>query len=226
MALTVVKVGGSLAAEPENLRVLMQKLSELSKKFPLVIIPGGGEFADTVRLVDKRFNLSRGASHRMAILAMDTYGLLLADLVPEGVTVRELEEAKRAANSAKLPIFLPSTLMFFEDPLENSWAVTSDSIALYIAQRLQANKVFLVTDVDGIYQSDPKHKKDADLIDKISPVDLMRLNVRTSVDAALPKLLQKWPIDCYVVNGLFPQRIEATLAGQKTLSTLITGIKL
>jgi aspartokinase-like uncharacterized kinase len=50
---TVVKVGGSLAAYPEKLRSLCVKLSEISKKQKLLIVPGGGEFADTVRKHDE-----------------------------------------------------------------------------------------------------------------------------------------------------------------------------
>ena len=88
-------------------------------------------------------------------------------------------------------------MMFLEDPLENSWDVTSDSIALYIAHRLNASKVLLCTDVDGIFTADPKTAKNAELIKKISPTALLAMKQRTSVDKALPKLLDQWPIDCY-----------------------------
>ena len=57
--------------------------------------------------------------------------------------------------------------MLSEDPLENSWDVTSDSIAVYIADRLQV-KVLLVTDVDGVYTNDPKSNPEAKLIKKLS----------------------------------------------------------
>ena len=223
MEITVVKVGGSLASNPEKLSVLMKILSGLSKKHPLVIVPGGGEFADAVRTADKRFNLSCKASHRMAILGMDQFGMLLADLVSNAVEVRTFKDAKDALDTGNLPIFLPSNIMFLEDPLENSWDVTSDSIALYIAHRLNASKVLLCTDVDGIFTVDPKTAKNAELIKKISPTALLALKQRTSVDKALPKLLGQWTIDCSVVNGLFPERLEAILEGKNALCTLISG---
>ena len=89
MDAAVVKVGGSLAAYPEKLKALCAKLSEVSKKHKLIVVPGGGEFADTVRALDKRFNLSPAVSHRMAILGMDQYGFLLSHLLPDSCVVNQ-----------------------------------------------------------------------------------------------------------------------------------------
>ncbi len=221
MNATVVKVGGSIASFPERLRSLCLKLSEISKKHRLIVIPGGGEFADVVRNLDKMFSLSCSATHKMAILSMDQYGLMLSDLTPNSVIVCKLQEIKSILDLGRLPVFLPSKLFFDEDPLENSWNVTSDSIAVYIAHRLNVSRVLLVTDVDGIYTDDPKTNPKAKLIKKMSTNELLDMNARTSVDFALPKLLFKTPIDCYVVNGLFPERVEAVLEGQEHIYTLI-----
>jgi 5-(aminomethyl)-3-furanmethanol phosphate kinase len=221
MKATVIKVGGSLALHPEKLSALCVKLSEVSKNHRLIVVPGGGEFADVVRSLDKRFSLSGSASHRMAILGMDQYGLLLSDLIPNSVTVCKLEEIKCFLDSGGLPVFLPSNLLLGENVLENSWDVTSDSIALFTAGKLEVTKVLLVTDVDGIYMEDPKTNPGAKLIRKLSAGELLAMNKRTSVDKALPKLLLHSPIDCFVVNGLFPERIEAILNGEDALFTLI-----
>ena len=221
MNATIVKVGGSLALYPEKLRNLCTKINEISKKQKLIIVPGGGEFADVVRCVDKRFHLSCNTSHKMAILGMDQYGLLLSDLMPYSVTANKLIEIKHFLDLDQLPIFLPSNSMIREDPLKNSWAVTSDSIAVYIASRLKVTKVLLITDVDGIYNNDPKTVSDAKLINDISASALLAMNKRTSVDEELPNLLLKNPIDCYVVNGLFPERIKSVLEGQEAICTLI-----
>jgi 5-(aminomethyl)-3-furanmethanol phosphate kinase len=221
MNATLVKVGGSLTAYPEKLKTLCIQLSEFSKKHSLIVVPGGCEFADVTRRLDKKFSLSCSVSHRMAILGMDQYGLLLSDLTPQSVTVTKLLETKRVLDSGRLPIFLPSDLFFKEDPLENSWDLTSDSIATYIASRLQASKVLLVTDVDGIYTDNPKTTPEAELIKRVSASQLMDMNKRTSVDRALPTLLLKASIDCFVVNGLYPERIAAILDGCETVCTII-----
>jgi len=219
----VVKIGGSLVAYPEKLKSLCAKLSALSKNHSLTVLPGGGEFADVTRSLDEKFSLSCRVSHRMAILGMDQYGLLLSQLTPQSVTVTKLWEIKRVLDSGHLPIFLPSALFFKEDPLENSWDVTSDSIATYLASRLHASKVLLVTDVDGVYTDNPKTTPEAELIKRISASQLMTMNKRTSVDRALPTLLLKASIDCFVVNGLFPERIAAILNEHETICTMITS---
>jgi aspartokinase-like uncharacterized kinase len=188
-----------------------------------VLVPGGGEFADVVRGLDERFSLSCGASHKMAILGMDQYGLLLSDLTPNSAVVNRLETVESVLVSGKLPIFLPSNLLLNEDPLENSWDVTSDSITVYLATLLGVHKVVLITDVDGVYTSDPKKHSDARLIKKLSASDLLAMDARTSVDKFLPKLLLNHYIDCFVINGLFPERVAAILKGEDAMCTLITS---
>ena len=217
----VVKVGGSLALRPNELKALCRKLNEASKKHKLVIVPGGGEFADTVRNLDERFNLSPQAAHKMAILGMDQYGLLLSDLLECSRNVEKFDAVQKAWDSGELPIFLPSRHFLRVDPLENSWNVTSDSIASYIAGQLGINTIVLVTDVDGVYTDDPKKTSDAKLISHLSALNLLQRNKRTSVDMFLPKLLLQLHLECFVVNGLFPERVEAILNGEETVCTQI-----
>jgi aspartokinase-like uncharacterized kinase len=218
---TVVKVGGSLATYPEKLRALCAKLNEIFVKHKLMVVPGGGEFADLVRDFDKRYKLSRETSNRMAILSMDQYGFLLSSLIPRASTVNQLENLQEVIDSGKLPIFLPSLLLLRKDPLENSWNVTSDSYAVYIADQLCARKVLLVTDVDGIFTHDPKKYPNAKLIKRLTSQQLFAMHKRTSVDKFLPKLLLQLQINCFVVNGLYPERVETVLDGKDTICTLI-----
>ncbi|MGB9915521.1 MAG: delta 1-pyrroline-5-carboxylate synthetase [Candidatus Bathyarchaeales archaeon] len=222
---SVIKVGGSLAEKPARLKALCIQLSELARKYAITVVPGGGRFADVVRDFDKRFALSSTLAHRMAILAMDQYGLALTQLIPNSVATYLLSEARHLVETRAVPIFLPSQLMFKEDPLENSWDVTSDSIAAYVASRLGAAKLLLVTDVDGIFTEDPKGRSNAVLMERLTAEELLRLNKRTSVDRHLPKLLLEKPMDCYVVNGNYPERVSAILAGQHTVCTLIAPRK-
>lgn len=219
----VVKVGGSLAEEPERLKTLCRKLRKLADKYDLVVVPGGGRFADAVRDLDQRFNLSCGMSHKMSILGMDQFGLLLAQIIPNSCATYSLEDALQLSETEAVPIFLPSRFMFKEDPLKNSWDVTSDSIAAYVAGRLHATKIVLVKDVDGIFTEDPKTSEHAVLLEQLSAEELLKLNKQTSVDRFLATLLLESPVDCYVVNGNYPERVEAVLAGQRATCTMILG---
>jgi aspartokinase-like uncharacterized kinase len=217
----VLKVGGSLAENPASLTKLFQELSVLAKDHRIVIVPGGGEFADTARKLDKTYGLSDAVAHKMAIVGMDQYGLFLSGITPNSYVSYSLEEISNPV-SDKLLIFLPSQLMFREDPLENSWDVTSDTIAAYIADRLHAKKLVLVTDVDGIFSEDPKKALDAKLVEELSAKELHSWNRRTSVDKTLPKMLLETKLDCYVVNGKCPERIRLILENKKTVCTHVT----
>ena len=57
MNATVLKVGGSLALYPEKLKALCTELSLFSKKHRMIVVPGGGEFADVVRSLRQAFFL-------------------------------------------------------------------------------------------------------------------------------------------------------------------------
>ena len=217
----VLKVGGSLAEDPASLTSLCQELSVLAKNYRILIVPGGGEFADTVRKFDKTYSLSGMVAHKMAILAMDQYGFFLSDITPNSYVSYSLKEISESVKGM-LPIFLPSKFMFREDPLEHSWDVASDTIAAYIAGLLHAEKLILVTDVDGVFSEDPEKNMDATCIEELSAKKLLSWNKRTSVDKTLPKILLHTNLDCYVVNGRYLKRIKLILENKKTVCTHVT----
>jgi 5-(aminomethyl)-3-furanmethanol phosphate kinase len=217
----VLKVGGSLAENADSLARLCQELSFLAKEYKIAVVPGGGEFADTVRKFDRTYGLSDVVAHKMAILAMDQYGLLLSDVTPNSYVSYSLKENSKHVKG-KLLIFLPSQLMFREDPLENSWDVTSDTIAAYIADLMHAKKLVLVTDVDGIFSENPKKNVDTVLVEEMSAEELQGWKRRTSVDKTLPKMLLETKLDCYVVNGRYPERVKLILENKKTVCTHVT----
>jgi aspartokinase-like uncharacterized kinase len=217
----VLKVGGSLAEDSEKLEKLCQELSVLAKAYRILIVPGGGLFADAVRKLDKVYGLSNTVAHKMAILAMDQYGFFLSDMTPNSIRCYTLEEVNNSTEGKAL-IFLPSQLMFHEDTLEHSWDVTSDTITAYIAGLLDAKKLILVTDVDGIFSEDPKKSPNNKFIEELSAEELQSWNKRTSVDKILLKTISQSNMDCYVVNGRYPERIKHILENKKTVCTHIT----
>lgn len=220
----MIKIGGSLAETPDALKMLGASLSQIAKKRQVVIIPGGGRFADAVRDLDATFHLPASISHRMAILAMDQYGLLLSHFIPNASKCDAIGEAKKLSKAGKVAIFLPSKFLNERDPFEPSWDITSDSITAYIATQIKAHKVILVTDVDGIFAQEPKENANLTLLSTISVFELQKFGVRTSVDKFLPTYLIEHSLDCYVVNGHYPERIEAVLSGKETICTrILTG---
>lgn len=215
----VLKIGGSLFPEKAiDLCRFLLNHREVSGR--MLIICGGGKFANQVRDYNDTLGFSNTANHRSAIMCMDIIGTLLEDKVEGLKTVNSLEDAVKVSEYGKIPVLNSYALMEDQDPLEHSWRVTSDSIALYISNRLKA-KLLIATDVDGIYTHDPINGG-AKLIDTISAKKLLNFG-ETSVDEFLPELLIRYQSECYVVNGKYPERILSIIKGKSSKYTLIGG---
>lgn len=147
--LAVVKVGGSLAGQPGALERVGRALAQARDMRPLVVIPGGGPFADAVREFDRQSGLSPDAAHWMAILAMDQFAYVLGDRVPGGQVVTDAREVGEALQRHQVPILAPARWLRAADELPHSWEVTSDSLAAYLAVLLGADELVLVKPVAG-----------------------------------------------------------------------------
>ena len=74
----IVKIGGSLAAGPAALGRWLLALEAGRRR--VVVVPGGGPFADTVRSAQAELGFDDSTAHRMALLAMEQYGMALCAL--------------------------------------------------------------------------------------------------------------------------------------------------
>jgi aspartokinase-like uncharacterized kinase len=221
--LTVVKVGGGLAREAGDgaLRTLCRAIGHAGARHPLLVVPGGAAFADAVREHDGRFALRATTSHRMAILAMEQFGWLLCDLIPGGVTCTDLPHARAAAAHGPTPVLLPATL-FAADPLPASWAVTSDSIAAWVAGAAHAARLVLVKAVRGLYRDWPP---DGEPLTRLSVGKLAELRAAgqaAGVDQHLPEALRAAGVEAWVIDGREPARLVTLLEHGSTEGTLVT----
>ena len=142
--LTVIKVGGGLSATPGALEAVGAALGAAGRRHRLLVVPGGGPFADAVREFDRRQSLSPDAAHWMAILAMDQYAHVLADRIPGAVMVEEAGAVNGVLGEAGIAVLLPSRWLRAADVLPHSWDVTSDSIAAFVAGALDAARLVLL----------------------------------------------------------------------------------
>jgi len=218
----IIKIGGSLF--PENAIKLCEAIKEfnnsLQNPVKILVICGGGVFANKIRNYNTTIQFSNTANHKSAILSMDIIGTLLADKVEGFKTVKSIEKAEIIIDQGMIPVLIPSDIMEQLDPLEHSWRVSSDSIALYLSNLIKA-KLLIATDVDGIYTHDPS-QDGAKLIKIIRAKKLLNFG-ETSVDEFLPELLIRYKSTCYVVNGKHPDRIISIIQGRSSKYTLIGG---
>ena len=152
---TVVKVGGSLL-KASSLDAVLEVIRDVARQRRMLIVPGGGPFADAVRDVDRRMHLADEAAHWMAILAMDQYAHLIGSRLPGAVVVHRAEAIAAALDEGTLPVIAPSAWLREVDPLPHTWDITSDSIAAWIAGEVGAQSLVLVK---------PPHAHGDDLVD-------------------------------------------------------------
>jgi aspartokinase-like uncharacterized kinase len=144
VTLTVVKIGGGLLSIPGALDAVCAATAAKGRRERIVVVPGGGPFADTVRELDRRVGLSPHASHWMALLAMDQYAHLLAERIESAFLVDQSTAIAGALAAARIPVLAPSHWLRAADVLPHSWDATSDSVAAFVAGALDASRLLLV----------------------------------------------------------------------------------
>jgi len=162
----VVKLGGSWADSPCLPRWLKTLVRNGGGR--VVLVPGGGPFADQVRRQQRRWGFDDRSAHRMALLAMHQYGWMLAALEDDLVPTERIESLDRSVRQGRVPVWLPALEALDAVGIPASWSVTSDSLAAWLASRLAARGVVLLKRVSaGV--PDPQALRRAGIVDAAFP---------------------------------------------------------
>ena len=189
----LVKVGGSLG-RGRALPPLLHALASLARRRRILVVPGGGRFAGMVREEMRRLRIGEEAAHRMALLGMDQYGILLAALAPGAKAVPDLVTARRLARAGRLPILLASGMLMRARGLERTFRLTSDSIAAWLAGRARPRRFVLLKSLAG---------EGGPLPDRAAAARLARRGVVDPLfPAFLPARLETWVLDGRDPNAL------------------------
>lgn len=177
----VVKFGGSLIGSPD-----LRALLAVAARHNAVIAPGGGRFADAVRVAQADLGFSDKAAHRMAILAMDQTAEILADLAPSLPVAGAQFELIRGSS-----IWRPSPMALGAD-VPRSWNVTSDSLAVWLGVEIAAPQVILLKSAAAEAGADLKTLSEAGVVDPYLPRIAARFSGTISVlGPAAPAALDK-----------------------------------
>jgi len=206
------KIGGKILENSNSIKSTFSQLTQLYEEQILqkiIVIPGGGSFANFVRSLDEALQIGDDLAHWIAIYSMNYNGIMLHKKYPD---LERIEKLKTFQDAKQMfCIFLPYSLFREDDTLPHNWDVTSDSIALYVANKLKLSRCFLIKNVDGIFN------KDKELIKFLSTFKYSELkrsnqleniiendsNIKKSkpIDSHLLKLIEKYKTPCYIING-------------------------
>jgi len=134
----IIKLGGSLLSA-SALKGCLEKIA--GTETPTVIVPGGGVFADQVRVMQVEWNLDDRAAHAMAILAMQQMAWLIHSIQPE-FTIQD--DVNALAGTDKVAVWSPTLRDLDRAGIPASWEITSDSLSAWLAHRLQADELIVV----------------------------------------------------------------------------------
>ena len=175
----IVKVGGSLFGDPARLRSVLGMLSQAG--VPLVIVPGGGPFADAVRAAQAALRFSEPCAHDLAMLAMRQTAGVFAGLENRLIVADALGEASDILAEGLVPVLVPRLELNEDTSFPKTWEATSDAIACWTGVRLRAGRIVFVKSRSAPAGSVPEELARAGVIDQVSPGILASAGIETLV---------------------------------------------
>ncbi len=188
--LTVIKLGGSLA----NSNDFSQWLDALARCAGCaVVVPGGGPFADQVRDLQRRLRFDDATAHHLAILAMEQFGRILAALEETLVPAASHDQIKQALRANRVPVWMPAAMTLGRSEIPETWEVTSDSLAAWLACELHAARLLLVKSAEP----------------PPGPVGVDELARQGLVDPAFPRFLAACGVEAWCLGPGHPERLAS-----------------
>lgn len=203
--LLVIKLGGSVITYKDSptskarISVIKRLAKEIKKVadlgFQIVLIHGAGSFAHGLM---KKNNIHKGMKTEKQILAFGQVtnqmsrlnsivirhllrtGVKAVGIIPHTFITQSngklkdfnLEIVKTYLKGGVIPVISGNLV------LDDKWGcspLSGDTITAYIGKKLKAHKVIFLSDVDGIFDSNPKKNPNAKLIPQITNENLKRV---------------------------------------------------
>ena len=147
----------------------------------IIIVPGGGLYAEQVRLMQSVWKFNDLVAHELALLSMEQYAHLMCRIEPELKVASSKDELIASLENNSVPIWLPYSMVSKQRDIPASWAVTSDSLALWLAGQLNAKSLILIksTELSSNYMS-VKQLSSVGLVDDYFSCLLNHINIPIS----------------------------------------------
>jgi aspartokinase-like uncharacterized kinase len=138
----VVKLGGSLQRDA-MLPQWLQMLASLGGG-RVIIVCGGGSFADEVRRAQAHWRFADLPAHNMAVLAMMQTAYMAHGLNPALQLASTQDEIRHLLHGGHTVLWLPHDRLRPRPDADTNWDSSSDRIALDLARQLDAERFVVV----------------------------------------------------------------------------------
>ncbi|MFN0219292.1 MAG: uridylate kinase [Hyphomicrobium sp.] len=170
----VVKVGGSLL-ESGRLAETLEVIALAGR--PVVVVPGGGSFADKVRDLQRAAKFSDAIAHHMAMLGMHQMADVVTSMNEAFVLADSVESIFGALTIGSKPVWVPLPMMEGDSAVPANWATTSDTLAARLAELLDGAPLALLKSVDVAAVSTAADLAAAGVVDQAFPEIIERTGV-------------------------------------------------
>lgn len=220
----VLKLSGSLffsedfAAMVDSMKNALKKQSDQR----VVLVAGGGRKAREYIQVASEMGADQATLDEIGIMASRINALVLASSLGE-------------YSEPKIPETLEQLVEAFRGPAQVIVigglhpGQSTNAVGALVAEKMRAKRFVNATDVDGVYTKDPKKfKKDAKLLDRLTPKELekiigeesMKAGYYDLMDPVALKLLERSKIDTWIVK-CEPRIVEMAILGKRLGGTEI-----
>ena len=223
----VIKIGGSLLFN-ENKELNLKKIKEFCDIFEntlgsdtVVIICGGGiiarEYINAVRSIDENEAVC------------DSFGIELsrinAKLIISFLKEKAYPLVPKSVEELSLAMLFKKIIAM--GGLQPGQSTTS--VAVEVAEFINVNQLVILTDVEGIYDKDPKKYENARLIPKLSYKELQNLILSSSgdkqaaageyriFDAVSLQILKRSKIEAHIMSGIDLDQFRKFWNGNKNV---------
>lgn len=257
----IVKLGGSVITDKRRKfavrRAVLKRLAgELAAaKKPLVVVHGGGSFGHPVAskygiakgYKSKRqlmgFSLTHRAMEKLnshVIDALQRAGLPAIAVQPSAcaavsdsrIQAMELAPVRKLLELGLVPVLYGDAV---PDLSRGMSILSGDQLVVYLARELDAERVIIGADVDGVYTTDPKKRGVTRLIQTITPGSWPKLSRSLSMPQG-PDVtggmankvrellaLAEIGVEAEIVNAAKPDILRRAISGERGLGTRITA---
>jgi len=198
------------------------ELVALAKSYRLFVVVGGGRLARTYIQAARQLGADESSLDHVGIDATRLNArVLVAALGPSalGRVPHDFDDALEAS------MFHPVVVMGGTHP-----GHTTDAVAVMMGERARAERILILTNVDGVYTADPRVDRAAKRIDRMTASELVAITASATTEAGSTgvidpmgcKIVQRARIATCVLHGRDFDALRAAAAGRPFKGTLVT----
>jgi len=252
----LIKLGGSVITDKTEYRrfrkdVVSRLCDEIKASGKdVIIVHGAGSFG---HMIAKKHGLQNGYSDDSQINALsevsrdvrELNGMVIAELINAGIPsvsiptgscfiadngdllMNDTEVLRGYMELGIVPVMFGDVII---DRKKRFGICSGDTVMKCLARVFSPETVIFVSDVDGLFDKDPRTSDDAELITDVSEATLNNISSEMAVADVTGGILAKMRTmtdmcsegrDCILVNGTVEGRLLSLLTGKRTVCTRV-----